>query len=252
MFGSVSTRLLLSPLRSCSLRRSAAHAISRSSARRSMVPDAARLADATIVVRDGRIERVGHVRRRAHSRRYADDRRPRHNGRRRLLEQPHPPAHARRPRCSIAAGGDAGSRAATDADALGLHRCVRGGWLTGQCDRIASTDRARGTARPPAAHDGRAVLSAKTARRSTSESSMPITAGRVPKRQRPSKARQRARAQLAAGADGVKLFTGAIVGGPTDVLPMDIAVAEVIVAEAKARGSPPSRIRATFAASRSR
>ena len=45
-------------------------------------------------------------------------------------------------------------------------------------------------------------------------------------------------AQLAAGADGVKLFTGAIVGGPTDVLPMDIAVAEVIVAEAKARGKP--------------
>jgi len=54
----------------------------------------------------------------------------------------------------------------------------------------------------------------------------------------PAGARERVRAQLAAGADGVKLFAGAIVGGPMGVLPMDIAVAQAIVDEAHRAGKP--------------
>jgi imidazolonepropionase-like amidohydrolase len=54
----------------------------------------------------------------------------------------------------------------------------------------------------------------------------------------PAAARERARAQLAAGADGLKLFAGAIVGGPMGVLPMDLAVAEAIVDEAHRAGKP--------------
>jgi imidazolonepropionase-like amidohydrolase len=51
-------------------------------------------------------------------------------------------------------------------------------------------------------------------------------------------ARERARRQLAAGADGVKLFTGAIVGGPVEVLPLDRAISRAAVDEAKKRGKP--------------
>ena len=51
-------------------------------------------------------------------------------------------------------------------------------------------------------------------------------------------ARQRARAQLAAGADGVKLFTGAIVGGAIRVLPMNPSIAKAVADEAHARGKP--------------
>lgn len=51
-------------------------------------------------------------------------------------------------------------------------------------------------------------------------------------------ARTRARAQLAAGADGVKLFAGAIVGGPIGVLPMDPAIAAAAAAEAHHAGKP--------------
>ncbi len=51
-------------------------------------------------------------------------------------------------------------------------------------------------------------------------------------------AQARARAQLAAGADGVKLFTGAIVGGETGVIPMRPSVARAVVEEAKAAGKP--------------
>lgn len=54
----------------------------------------------------------------------------------------------------------------------------------------------------------------------------------------PAAARERVRAQLAAGADGVKLFAGAIVGGPMGVLPMDLAVAQAIVDEAHRAGKP--------------
>ncbi len=46
--------------------------------------------------------------------------------------------------------------------------------------------------------------------------------------------RARARAQLASGADGVKLMSGAIVGGPRGVLPMDAGIARAIAAEAHA------------------
>lgn len=49
-------------------------------------------------------------------------------------------------------------------------------------------------------------------------------------------ARRRAAAQIEAGADGVKLFTGAIVGGPQGVLPMSRAIAGAVVAEAHAHG----------------
>lgn len=51
-------------------------------------------------------------------------------------------------------------------------------------------------------------------------------------------ATQRVRQQLAAGADGVKLFTGAIVGPPQGVLPMQIDVAKAAVAEAHRSGKP--------------
>ena len=51
-------------------------------------------------------------------------------------------------------------------------------------------------------------------------------------------ATQRVRQQLAAGADGVKLFTGAIVGPPQGVLPMQLDVAKAAVAEAHRSGKP--------------
>lgn len=54
----------------------------------------------------------------------------------------------------------------------------------------------------------------------------------------PDQARTRAREQLEAGADGVKLFAGAIVGGEIGVLPMDIAIARAVVAEAHRAGKP--------------
>lgn len=51
-------------------------------------------------------------------------------------------------------------------------------------------------------------------------------------------AQARARAQLAHGADGVKLMAGAIVGGPGGVLPMDPAIAAAVVREAHDAGKP--------------
>jgi len=54
----------------------------------------------------------------------------------------------------------------------------------------------------------------------------------------PDQARARARLQLAAGADGVKLFAGAIVGGDIGVLPMNIDIARAVVAEAHRAGRP--------------
>jgi imidazolonepropionase-like amidohydrolase len=54
----------------------------------------------------------------------------------------------------------------------------------------------------------------------------------------PDQARARARQQLAEGADGVKLFTGAVVGGAIGVLPMDIDIARAVVAEAHRAGKP--------------
>ena len=54
----------------------------------------------------------------------------------------------------------------------------------------------------------------------------------------PDQARARAREQLEAGADGVKLFAGAIVGGEIGVLPMDLAIARAVVAEAHRAGKP--------------
>lgn len=48
-------------------------------------------------------------------------------------------------------------------------------------------------------------------------------------------ARDRARRQLASGADGVKLFTGAIVGGKAEVMPLDAGIAKAVVDEAKAK-----------------
>lgn len=51
-------------------------------------------------------------------------------------------------------------------------------------------------------------------------------------------ARTRADAQLAAGADGVKLFAGAILGGAADVLPMEVDIATAIVDAAHRAGKP--------------
>lgn len=51
-------------------------------------------------------------------------------------------------------------------------------------------------------------------------------------------ARSRAARQLHAGADGVKLFAGAILGGASEVLPMDVEIAKAIVAEAHRAGKP--------------
>lgn len=54
----------------------------------------------------------------------------------------------------------------------------------------------------------------------------------------PALATTRVRDELAAGADGVKLFTGAIVGPPVGVLPMQLDVAKAAVAEAHRAGKP--------------
>ncbi len=54
----------------------------------------------------------------------------------------------------------------------------------------------------------------------------------------PDQVQARVRQQLAGGADGVKLFTGAIVGGAIGVLPMDIDIARAAVAEAHRAGKP--------------
>lgn len=51
-------------------------------------------------------------------------------------------------------------------------------------------------------------------------------------------AQARARAQLAQGADGLKLMAGAIVGGPAGVIPMDPAIAAAIVRAAHGAGKP--------------
>jgi len=51
-------------------------------------------------------------------------------------------------------------------------------------------------------------------------------------------ARERARRQLAAGADGVKIFAGAIVGGKVGVLPMPLDIAHAVVDEAHRVGKP--------------
>lgn len=51
-------------------------------------------------------------------------------------------------------------------------------------------------------------------------------------------ASRRAARQLDAGADGVKLFAGAIVGGETGVLPMERPIARAAVDEAHRRGRP--------------
>ncbi|MEQ1782233.1 MAG: amidohydrolase family protein [Hyphomonadaceae bacterium] len=54
----------------------------------------------------------------------------------------------------------------------------------------------------------------------------------------PALAATRVRTELAAGADGVKLFTGALVGKPLGVLPMQLDVAKAAVAEAHRLGKP--------------
>lgn len=54
----------------------------------------------------------------------------------------------------------------------------------------------------------------------------------------PDEARARVKQQLAEGADGVKLFAGAIVGGAIGVLPMDVDIARAVVTEAHRFGKP--------------
>jgi imidazolonepropionase-like amidohydrolase len=54
----------------------------------------------------------------------------------------------------------------------------------------------------------------------------------------PGEAAARARRQLERGTDGVKIFAGAIVGGPVGVLPMRGDIAKAVVDEAHRRGKP--------------
>jgi imidazolonepropionase-like amidohydrolase len=54
----------------------------------------------------------------------------------------------------------------------------------------------------------------------------------------PEKAAARAARQLDQGADGVKIFSGALVGGKVGVLPMRLDIARAAVAEAHRRGRP--------------
>lgn len=54
----------------------------------------------------------------------------------------------------------------------------------------------------------------------------------------PAVAKKRVSEQIAAGADGVKLFTGAIVGKPIGVLPMPLDIAKAAAAEAHRLGKP--------------
>jgi imidazolonepropionase-like amidohydrolase len=54
----------------------------------------------------------------------------------------------------------------------------------------------------------------------------------------PDAAVERARRQLEGGADGVKIFAGAIVGGEIGVLPMALEDAKAVVAEAHRQGKP--------------
>ncbi|MEL1264139.1 amidohydrolase family protein [Pseudoxanthomonas putridarboris] len=54
----------------------------------------------------------------------------------------------------------------------------------------------------------------------------------------PEEARARAQAQLARGADGSKLFVGAIVGGEVGVLPMDAGIAGAVAGATHAHGKP--------------
>ncbi|MEQ1956773.1 amidohydrolase family protein [Mesorhizobium yinganensis] len=54
----------------------------------------------------------------------------------------------------------------------------------------------------------------------------------------PDAASERVRRQLEAGADGVKIFAGAIIGGETGVLPMALDDAKAVVAEAHRHGKP--------------
>ncbi len=54
----------------------------------------------------------------------------------------------------------------------------------------------------------------------------------------PGEARERARAQLDEGADGAKLFIGALVGGPSGVVHMTPAVASAVAETAHAAGRP--------------
>ena len=54
----------------------------------------------------------------------------------------------------------------------------------------------------------------------------------------PAQAAARARRQLADGADGVKIFAGAIVGGKIGVLPMPLDIAAALVRESHRAGKP--------------
>ena len=63
-------------------------------------------------------------------------------------------------------------------------------------------------------------------------------AARVGEVATPAQAGERARRQLAQGADGAKLFTGAIVGGDTGVLPMPVPVARAVSDATRAAGKP--------------
>lgn len=54
----------------------------------------------------------------------------------------------------------------------------------------------------------------------------------------PAEGAARAAQQLDRGADGVKIFAGAIVGGETGVLPMRVDIAKAVVEQAHRRGKP--------------
>jgi imidazolonepropionase-like amidohydrolase len=209
-------------------------------------PDAKRLGDATVVVRNGRIERVG----RARDVRVPDGMRV-IDGRGTTVVAGFWNSHVHLIRPDLL---DASARPAADLEAALQRLLTRWGFtvafeLAGvPGNALALRQRIeRGELRGPLLlttdapfypRDGTPIYVRKLYADNRWPSAEVATAD---------EAKQRARAQLAAGADGVKLFTGAIVGFPDDVLPMDAAIARAAVAQAHAAGKPafahPSNVR---------
>ena len=200
-------------------------------------PDAARLADAAIVVRDGRIERVGPVRDVP-----IPDGTPMIDGRGTTVVAGFWNSHIHLIRPDVL---DAASQPAATLEAA-LQRMLTRWGFTAAFEVVGIPGNAIALRQRIERGELRGPLLLTTDAPFYPQNGTPIYVRKLYADNRwpsaeaatPEHARQRARAQLAAGADGVKLFTGAIVGGPADVLPMDSAVAEVVVAEAKARGKP--------------
>jgi imidazolonepropionase-like amidohydrolase len=209
-------------------------------------PDEKRLDDATVVIRNGRIERVG----RARDVRVPDGIRV-IDGRGKTVVAGFWNSHVHLIRPDVL---DAGSQPAPDLEAA-LQRLLTRWGFTVAFDLASPTGNALALRRRIERAELRGPLLLTTDAPFYPRDGTPIYVRKLYADNRwPSaevatadEARQRARAQLEAGADGVKLFTGAIVGFPHDVLPMDIAIARAAVAQAHAAGKPafahPSNVR---------